>query len=196
MDDAIEYSRPLAFRPPGGIRLAAGHGEPLQGFLFSRLRLGMEHGRCKTNPARLVKRLREDNERTRFLSEEKEQRIREVIERDFPEHMPEFEIALHSGARQGEQYRLSWSDVNLEAFRATLRNTKNGDPRHAPLNGVARQALHDLLELPDEERGRVFTGARGQPMKKPRHWWDRFSTKPVSRISTGTICGKRSLAGW
>jgi integrase len=142
-------------------------------FFSLAFRLGMENGRCKTNPARLVKRLREDNERTRFLSEEEEKRIREVIERDFPEHMPEFEIAPHSGARQGEQYRLSWSDMNLEGPRATLRNTKNGDTRHAPLNSVARQALRDLHNLSDEEEGRVFTGARGQPLKKPRHWWDQ-----------------------
>jgi integrase len=133
----------------------------------------MENGRCKTNPSRLVKRLREDNERNRFLSEQEEERIRAVIERDFPEHMSEFEIALHGGARQEEQYRLSWSDVNCAGCRATPRNTKNRDTRHAPLNSVARQALHDLLDLSGEEQGRVFTGARGKPLKKPRHWWDK-----------------------
>jgi integrase len=118
------------------------------------------------------------------------------IERDVPEHTPKFDIALHSGARQGGQYRLSWSDVNLEGCRATLRNTKNGDTRHVPLNGVARRALHDLRELSDEEQGRVFTGARGQSLKKPRHWWTRFSTKPASRTSTATICGTPSPADW
>jgi integrase len=136
-------------------------------------RLGMENGRCKTNPARLVKRLREENERCRFLSEEEEQRIREVLQRDFPEHMPEFELALNSGARQSEQYRLSWSDVNLVGRRATLLKTKNGDTRHAPLNSVARKALQDLLECSDEGQDRVFIGERGKPLKKPRHWWDK-----------------------
>jgi len=87
--------------------------------------------------------------------------------------MPEFELALNSGARQGEQYRLSWSDVNLEGGRATLRKTKNGDTRHAPLNSAARKALQDLLNSSDEEQERVFIGERGKPLKKPRHWWDQ-----------------------
>ena len=51
-------------------------------------RLGMENGKCETNPARPVKRLPGDNEIVRFLSEEEEEKIRSVIAGDFPEHMP------------------------------------------------------------------------------------------------------------
>jgi integrase len=152
----------------------------------------MENGRCKTNPSRLVKRLREDNERNRFLSEQEEKRIRAVIERDFPKHMPEFEIALHSGARREEQYRLSWSDVNCEGCRATLRNTKNRDTRHALLNSVARQALHDLLDLSDEEQGRVFSGARDKPLKKPRHWWDKVLNEAGIEVPSSWVTVRRS----
>jgi len=142
--------------------------------LFSlAFRLGIENGKCANNPARLVKRLREDNARTRFLSEEEEKRVREVIERDCPEHMPEFEIALHSGARQGEQYRLSWPDVNLDGRRATLRRTKNGDTRHTPLNRVAISAFEELQDKAAENQKRVFMGERGAPLKKPRYWWEQ-----------------------
>ncbi len=142
-------------------------------FFSLAFREGIENNKCQTNPARLVKRLREDNDRCRFLSEEEEQRIRAVIERDCPEHMPEFEIALNIGARQGEQYKLLWSDVSLEGRRATLRRTKNGSTRHAPLNATARKALEDLLENAEEEQNSVFIGERGKPLKKPRHWWDK-----------------------
>jgi integrase len=134
-------------------------------------RLGMENGRCQTNPARLVKRLRENNERTRFLSPEEEERIRIVIARDFPEHMPEFDIALNIGARRGEQYKLLWADVNPDA-RVTLRRTKNGSTRHVPLNTVARGVLKELKEASDGQ-DRVFIGERGKPLKKPRHWWEK-----------------------
>jgi len=140
-------------------------------FFSLAFRLGMENGRCKTNPARLVKRLRENNERVRFLSHDEEGKIRSVIERDFPEHMPEFEIALHSGARQGEQYKLSWHDVDPDA-RMTLRQTKNGSTRHVPLNAAARGAFNELRDQ-SEEQGRVFVGERGKPLRKPRHWWDK-----------------------
>ena len=106
----------------------------------------MQNGRCKSNPARLVKRLPEENERTRFLSEEEEERLRQLIERDCPEHLPELDIALHCGMRQGEQYNLLWPDVDLDGPRAKLRKTKNKSTRYAPLNAVAREALHQLLE--------------------------------------------------
>ena len=84
-----------------------------------------------------VKLLPKDNEIVRFLSEEEEEKIRSVIAGDFPEHMPEFEIALHTGARRGEQYQLTWPDVNVDE-RMTLRRTKNRTTQHIPLNAVAR----------------------------------------------------------
>lgn len=136
-------------------------------------RLGMQNGKCKTNPARLVKRLPEDNERTRFLSDEEEERIREVIERDCPEHLPELDIALHCGMRQGEQYKLLWSDVDLDGPRAKLRKTKNKSTRYAPLNEVARKALLQLTEGIEEDQECLFMGERGAPLKKPRYWWDK-----------------------
>jgi integrase len=106
-----------------------------------------------------------------FSAQKRKTRIRVVIARDFPEHMPEFDIALHSGARQGEQYKLLWSDVNPDA-RVTLRRTKNGSTRHVPLNTVARGIFRELKEASDGQ-GRVFIGERGKPLKKPRHWWDK-----------------------
>lgn len=140
-------------------------------FISLAFRLGMENGRCQSNPARLVKRLREHNERTRFLSTDEEKRLRAVIERDHPMHMPEIEIALHTGIRSGEQYRLLWSDVDLQAHQLTLRETKNGTTRHVPLNTVASGAFQTLWERSQGE-GRVFMGEHGLPLARPRYWWE------------------------
>jgi integrase len=145
-------------------------------FVSLAFRLGMENGRCKTNPARLVKRLREDNGRIRFLSEDEEMRLRAVINRDHPDHMPEFEIALHTGARRSEQYNLRWSDVDLVKRRISLRLTKNGDTRHVPLNAAALGAFKELRGDTCGE-GSVFIGERGVPLKKPRYWWDAAVTE-------------------
>lgn len=134
-------------------------------------RLGMENGRCQTNPARLVKRLKEQNERTRFMSADEEKKVRAIIEQDCPIHLPEFEIALHTGIRRGEQYKLLWSDVDLQARRLTLRQTKNGTTRHVPLNVVATAAFQTLWER-SQGRGRVFVGEHGLPLERPRYWWD------------------------
>ena len=81
-----------------------------------------------TFPARSLKRKREDNGRVPFLNQlapakteldylkahaDGESRLRAVILADFPVHMPEFEIALHTGMRPSEQYALIWSRVDL-----------------------------------------------------------------------------------
>ena len=113
-------------------------------FISLAFRLGIENGRCQSNPARLVKRLRENNERTRFLSEAEEKRLRAVIRRDHPAHMPELDIALNTGIRRGEQYKLRWTDVDLQSRRITLRQTKNGTTRHVPLNTAALRAFQEL----------------------------------------------------
>ena len=74
-------------------------------------RLAIENGKAITNPARLVKRKREDNGRVRFLNQfspaktevdylkpraDEESRLRAVIQAVCPSHMPEFDIAFSS----------------------------------------------------------------------------------------------------
>jgi integrase len=140
-------------------------------YISLTFRLGMENGKCQSNPARLVKRLREHNERIRFLSEDEEKRLRDVIHRDHPTHIPELDIALHTGVRRGEQYKLRWSDVDMQGRRITLRQTKNGTTRHVPLNSAALNAFQ-ILRKRSKGKGRVFIGERGSPLQRPRFWWD------------------------
>jgi integrase len=136
-------------------------------------RLGIENGKCEHNPARLVKRMRENNERVRHLSPEEEKRLRDAIRSHCPEHLPELDIALNTGMRQGEQFGLVWSDVDLVGQRVTLRRTKNGSIRHLPLNRDSLAAFQSLWNRSTGE-GHVFISARGgQPLKKPRFWWNQ-----------------------
>ena len=75
-------------------------------------RLAIENKKASTNPARLLQRKHEDNGRVRFLNQlapakseveylkphaDEESRLRAVVLSDYPYHMPEFEIALHTG---------------------------------------------------------------------------------------------------
>ena len=91
-------------------------------------RLAIENKKATTNPARLLKRKPEDNGRVRFLNQfvpgptdidylkrhtEEEPRLRAVFAEDYPAHVPEFEIALHTGMRPSEQYALTWNRVDL-----------------------------------------------------------------------------------
>ena len=84
-------------------------------------RLGIENKKVETNPAKLLNHETEDNERVRFLNQftlakteleyikahsDEESRLRAVILKKYAEHLPEFEIALHTGMRPSEQYGL------------------------------------------------------------------------------------------
>jgi hypothetical protein len=80
-------------------------------------RLGIENKKVKTNRATLLKRKRERNERIRFLGQvapaktededlkrhkDEEARLRFVVTRDYPAHVPELTTAWHTGMRPSE----------------------------------------------------------------------------------------------
>src|SRR5262249_57582283 len=77
-------------------------------------RLAIRNGKAKENPARLVPHKSEHNERTRILAVEEEKTLRTVILEKFPERLPEFELALHTGMRHSEQYGARWAEVDFE----------------------------------------------------------------------------------
>src|SRR5437016_1352600 len=91
-------------------------------------------------------------------------RLRAVILADYPAHMPEFEIALHTGMRPSEQYGLIWSRVDLVRKLITIPKSKNGNTRHIPLNSVAQAAFEDLFAR-SSGQGRVFVNMQGGPLK-------------------------------
>ncbi|HEY2470140.1 MAG TPA: site-specific integrase [Terracidiphilus sp.] len=141
-------------------------------FVSLAFRLGIENGKCNSNPARQVKRLRENNERIRFLSAEEESKLRDAIHSECAERMVELDVALNTGMRKGEQYRLNWRDVDLESRRITLWKTKNGSVRHIPLNTSALVALRTIRGKSGAP-GPVFTDKKGSdPLQNPRYWWD------------------------
>ena len=87
-------------------------------------RLAEEGGSIKINPARLVKQIKEDNERVRYLSDAEETKLRAVILSGYSDFLPEFEIAMMTGMRMSEQFQREWSDADLEAGTILLAKTK------------------------------------------------------------------------
>jgi len=148
-------------------------------------RLGIENKKVTTNPAKLLKRRREDNGRVRFLNQfpplktavdylqshsDEESRLRAVIGFKYPTHMPEFDIAQHTGMRPSEQYGLAWDRVDLVRRFVTIPKSKNGKMRHIPLNSVALAAFQELFSRSRGE-GPVFVNAQGEPLKGYKHWF-------------------------
>jgi len=129
-------------------------------------RLAIRNGKVKENPARQVTHRLEDNARIRQLSSEEETEVRKVIERKFPERMPEFDLSLNTGMRLSEQYGLLWENVSIPLRILTIPRSKNGTMRHVPLNQAAAKALETLREYyPASEL--VCGGAR-----EPRRWFE------------------------
>lgn len=106
--------------------------------------LGIRNGKVEVNPARQIRQRREDNARVRFLSAEEETALRGKIRKLYPEREPEFDLALHTGMRWGEQYRLRWPEADMERDILTIRRSKPGERRYVPMNSVARIAVEAL----------------------------------------------------
>jgi integrase len=86
------------------------------------------------HPCRSIERRAENNEKTRFLSDDETKRLLEACRASsWPRLYALVLAALTTGARKGELLGLRWSDVDLEKAVAYVGRTKNGDPRVLPL---------------------------------------------------------------
>jgi len=141
-------------------------------------RLAIEAKKVTSSPAKLIRSKKEDNGRIRYLNEYKplktrvdylkqhateEAPLRTVIGTKYSDHLPEFDIALHTGMRPSEQYALSWDRVNLSRRQVTILKSKNGKVRHIPLNA---NALVAFRSLPQATSGPVFAS------KGYKHWFE------------------------
>lgn len=94
-----------------------------------------------------------------------------VILGNYPEHIPEFEIALHTGMRPSEQYGLHWPQIDLVRKLVTIPKSKNGKSRHIPLNSTAVGAFRVLQQCSSDDSGPVFVNMQGEPLHGYKHWF-------------------------
>jgi integrase len=109
-------------------------------------------GLVRANPVSQVERFRENPYRVRWLTQEEEATLRAVIVADCPEREPEFDLALYTGMRRGEQFSLKWENVDLE--RGQLNVYGKSGQRFVQVNSSARAALLKLQER--REHGAVY----------------------------------------
>lgn len=134
-------------------------------------KIALADGKVTSNPARLVEQRAENNARIRFLSDDEEKRLRVAIVKRFPKHLPEFDIALNTGMRKGEQYTLEWPEVSLGRKRIRLDKTKNGSDREIPLNRTCIAAFEEL-HARRPHNGRVCQSKFGRDLNHPRKWFE------------------------
>jgi integrase len=112
-------------------------------------RIAVENGKVQMNPARLVRRRREDNAVIRYLKEDEETRLRAAVEPRHPERWAEIVFAMNTGLRASEQSRAQWDDIDAMQKPPQLRIglTKRGPVRYVPLNRAAQQALETMRAI-------------------------------------------------
>ncbi|MEO6306535.1 MAG: tyrosine-type recombinase/integrase [Nitrospiraceae bacterium] len=102
------------------------------------LNLAVRNGLIDRNPFARVQLVKVKNGKTRFLTPEEEACL---LEKLGPIYGPWARLAVLTGLRLGEQFRLRWADVDLDRGLITLSETKAGTVQHVRLNEEAREIL-------------------------------------------------------
>jgi len=99
----------------------------------------VEEGKLKESPAAKVKKLREENKRVRFLSEDEIARLFEAA----PARLHDFiTLALNTGMRKANLIGLCWEDIDTRAGVIHVLKTKSGKAYTVSMN----RAVVDLLQ--------------------------------------------------
>lgn len=98
----------------------------------------VEWGRLTVSPASKVKKLREDNQRTRFLTEEE---IKRLYLEATPKVAEFLTLALNTGMRRSNLLNLQWEDIDFKNGVIHVLKTKSGKGYEIPINNDIRRLL-------------------------------------------------------
>ncbi|MBN1226346.1 MAG: site-specific integrase [Deltaproteobacteria bacterium] len=128
---------------------------------------GVKRNLCHPLPFH-IKKPTVNNLKTEDLNAEQLHNLLKAIETDGNEHARGImKLALFTGMRKGEIFKLKWDDIDFERGFITIRNPKGGINQKIPLNEAARTLLQ---ELPKEKSEFIFPGRGGgqrTTIKKP-----------------------------
>jgi integrase len=114
-------------------------------------------GKAKENPSRAVKLFKENNQRLRFLEQEKIPKLMS----SYHEHLkPILILALNSVMRKSEILRLKWHDIDFKRDIIHIYDTKNGEEREVPLNPIAKKTLIAVPKHPESPY--IFCNKKGE----------------------------------
>ncbi|MCF8125284.1 MAG: site-specific integrase [Desulfotignum sp.] len=154
------------------------------------------------NPVSKVKIPRTDNRRVRFLTHDEADTLLTSLMKKSKQVHDMALMSLHTGARAGEIFCLTWGCVDLEASTMLLKDTKNTMSRTAFMTA----AVKDMLDgIKPDNAGRddlVFPGVGGVKIEKmsktfPRVAADLFNQgvdDPRQRVFFHTL--RHTYASW
>lgn len=96
------------------------------------------------NPVNRIEKFKEPRGRDRFLSDVERQAVLEACQESENPYLYLIVIlAISTGARKMEIVGLEWSEVDFARNAIVLDETKNGERRVLPLQGLARQLMQE-----------------------------------------------------
>ncbi|MBW1953654.1 MAG: site-specific integrase [Deltaproteobacteria bacterium] len=149
------------------------------------INFGVKKRLCQ-GPGFTIEMPRVNNQKTEDLSSEQLCRLLEAMEKaENLQAAALMKLALFTGMRRGELFRLKWDDIDFERNFIYIRDPKGGKDQVVPLNQMAR----DVLQNHPRESEYVFPGRKGQQRKD--------ITKQVNRIKAAAGLPKdfRALHG-
>jgi integrase len=116
-----------------------------------------------------------DNEKTEDLTPKQLTRLLKAIDEDtniWAANM--MRMALFTGMRRGEMFKLKWKDVDFNRGFINIKDPKGGPDQKIPLNDAARE----LLESHPRTRSKfVFPGRRGKQRTDIKHQVNRIKAE-------------------
>lgn len=82
-------------------------------------------------------------------------------------------VAMNTGLRRGELFRLTWEDISLDLPSLTVTGdaSKTGRTRHVPLNAIAHKTLVDWGKQSGSCKELVFPGRKGGRLTNIKTAW-------------------------
>jgi site-specific recombinase XerD len=167
--EAVHISQVLAKLRANG--LCGSSVNRYRSMLSSVFNFGVRMGMCRLNPVVQVQRFKENESRVRWLKPEEETKLRAVIREKYPEREAEFDLALYTGMRRGEQFTLKWDNVDLDRGLLTVHG-KTGR-RFIVCNTTAKAALMKLAERAQPGAEYVCPETKASNQRDWRRWFER-----------------------
>jgi integrase len=131
----------------------------IMGLLKRIVRFGVKSQLCQGLGFH-IDTIRVDNMRTEDLtSEQLSSLLKAIAESTDIEAANIMRMALFTGMRRGELFKLKWADVDFDRGFITIRDPKGGVSQKIPLNDQARDVLKNHPETADH----VFVRGDGKP---------------------------------
>lgn len=94
-----------------------------------------------SNPVSDTASLRETNHKVRYLTKDEEERMFKVIDELYPYLRPIVMLALKTGMRKGEIFKLKWENIDFNYKYIEILETKSGKSRKIPISKTVENIL-------------------------------------------------------